>query len=286
MAITIGINAGPDAASSSVTATGSIQHIITDSERSAFNIQDAALKSAVNTYFGSAPDDAYVCSPTPWNDLYSTYGWPQVQTYLTVQSATILGVTSTPTILGKQSFQNTSNQTASFNCGITQEVGVTAETNWSNTSAVEIGQSISYGVSFLGAGAEGETSMSFSQTWEQGGSQSETVTLGMSSGVSVDLAPGQAVEAELTASRGTLTVQVVYQLTLSGDTAINYGDTFKGHHFWGLDINAVMSAAGYPTTITTTETITVAFYANSRIVVSNPTAGVVAAFVGGAKPAV
>lgn len=285
MSITIGINAGPDAASSSVTATGSIQHVITDSERTAFNIQDAALKSAVNTYFGQAPDDAFVCSPTPWNDLYNTYGWPQVQTYLTVQSATIVGVASVPTNLATQSFQNTSNQTATVNCGITQDVAVSTESNWSDTTSVEIGQSISYGLSFLGSGAEGETSMSFSETWEQGGSESETVTLGMSSGVTVDLGPGESVNAELTASKGTLTVQVVYQLTLSGDTAINYSDTYNGHHFWGLPINSVMSAAGYPTTITTTETITIAFYANSRIVVSNPTGAVVAGMVGDAKPA-
>ena len=284
MSISIAINAGPDASCSSVVATGSIQHIITDSERAAFNIQDAALKSAATHATGCVPDQAWVCSPTTPPDLYTIYGLPQVQTLLTVQSATIVGVTSTPTVLASQMFRNTSQEPASVNCDVTQEVSVTAETSWSSTSAVEIAQPISYGLSFMGAGAEGETSMGFSQTWESGGSESETVTLGMNSGVTVELGPGDSVQADLSASRGTLTVQVVYQLTLSGDTVLNFRNPCNGHHTWALDINAVMSGVGSPSTITTTETITIEFYADSKIVVSTPTGGVVATFMGGAKP--
>ena len=286
MPITISLNAGQDVTSSSVTASGSVQHVITDSERTAFNIQDAALKSAVAAYFGQGPDDAFVCSPTPWNDLYHTYGWPQVQTLLTVQSATILSETSTTAVLASQIFQNTSNVAADFNCGITQEVSLTTESSWSNTSAVEISQTISYELSFLGSGAGGETALSYTETWETAGSQSENVTLGTNSGVTVTLQPGQSVESVLTASKGVLKVQVVYQLSLSGDTAINYGDTFKGHHFWGLDINAVMAAAGQPTTITSTEVVEIDFYTNSKIVLKDPSGAVMAMFRPDARPGV
>ncbi|MBB5863671.1 follicular epithelium yolk protein subunit [Xanthomonas sp. 3058] len=281
MAISVGINAGPAASSSSVVATGTIQHVISDAERTAFNIQDAALKSAIATYFGEAPDDAYVCSPTPWGDLYQTYGWPQVQTLFSVVSATVLGVTSEPAVVASQIFENFSSVPADFNCGITQEVSVTTESNWSETSTVEVGQTISYDISFLGSGAGGETSLSYSQSWEKGGSESQSVTLGTSSGITVTLQPNQSVEAELTASRGKLTVQIVYQLTLSGYTAINYGDTYKDHHFWALDINAVMAAAGSPTSITTTETIEIDFYANSKIVLKDPSGKSLTSFVVG-----
>lgn len=286
MPITISLNVGPDASSSSVIASGSVQHIITDSERTAFNIQDAALKSAIAIHFGQAPDDAFVCSPTSWGDLYQIYGWPQVQTLLSVQSATILGETSEPVILASENFENSSGVAGEFNCGITQEVAVTTESNWSNTSAVEIGQAISYEISFLGSGAGGETSMSYSETWEQGDYKSESVTLGTSSGVAVTLQPGQLVEAELIASRGVLKIQIVYQLTLAGDTAINYSDTYQGHHFWALDINSVMAAAGNPTTITSTETIEIGFYANPKIVLKDLNSNVMATFRPDAKPEV
>jgi len=110
----------------------------------------------------------FLCSPTPWNDLYTTYGWPQVQTLLAVQSATILGVTSTPSIVATQTFENSSSTPADFDCGITQEVVTTTESNWSDTSTVEIGQTISYEIGFLGSGAGGETSLNYSQAWETG----------------------------------------------------------------------------------------------------------------------
>jgi hypothetical protein len=282
MPLTISVNAGPDAQSSTVTVSGTDLHIITDGERAAFNIEDASLKSAVAAYFGEAPDDAFLCSPTPWGDLYQTYGWQQVQTTLAVQSATILGVSGNPAILSSQIFKNDSSIPADFNTGITQEVAVGTESNWTNSSALEVGQTISYEIGFLGSGAGGETSMSFTETWEEGGSESETVTLGTSSGVVVTLQPGQAVEAELEASKGVLQVQIVYQLTLAGVTAINYGDTYKDHHFWGLDINAVMQAGGLPTSIVTTETLSVDFYANSQIILKDPSGNVVNTLVMGA----
>lgn len=163
------------------------------------------------------------------------------------------------------SVHNGSSKPGLYNCGVAQEVRVTAESSWSDTTTIEVGQSISYGISFLGSGAEGETSFSFSQASENGGSESETVTLGMSSGVEVLLDPGQSVTAELSASKGTMKVLVTYQLSLSGWTAMNYSDRYQGHHLWGMDLNNVMSAGKIPTTITLTETVEVGFFANSSI---------------------
>jgi hypothetical protein len=286
MPIAVSVNAGANAASSTVTTTGSVQHIITDAERAAFKIDDAGLKAALAIFKGQAPDDAFVCSPTPWGDLYSTYGWPQVQTLLSVQSSTILEVTSVPTTVASQRFENTSGVAAEFNCGITQAVTVGTESTWSQSTAVGIGQTISYEIGFLGSGAGGETSLTYEETWEKGGSESESVTLGTSSGLTVTLQPGQSVEADLIASRGVLKVQVVYQLTLTGYVAMNYSTPFNGHHFWAAEVNAVMAAAGYPTSIVSTETIEIDYYANSTITLKNPAGQVLRSFVVGARPGV
>ena len=102
--ITLSIVAGADAAHSSVNATGSIQHVTTDKETSTFGIQDGALKNSVGKYFGRNPNDALLHSPTPWNDLYKAYGWPQVQTLLVLQSAQIQGITSQPVVVATQDF--------------------------------------------------------------------------------------------------------------------------------------------------------------------------------------
>ena len=103
--------------------------------------------------------------------------------------------------------------------------------------------------------------------------------------MSVALDPGQSVTAELTASRGTLKARIVYKAYLIGSTAINYNPTFKGHHFWGLDLNAVMAAAGIPSLQRFTEDIEVGFYANSKIELKDATGSVTNTFLSAARAA-
>jgi len=81
MAFIIEIGVGRDRDSSSVRITGEEWHVINDNEANIFNITDKPLKEAVEKYFGKKPNDAYLHSPTPWNDLYKTYNWEQVKVH-------------------------------------------------------------------------------------------------------------------------------------------------------------------------------------------------------------
>ncbi len=286
MGIEISVKAGTDTATSSVSASGSVQHIITDKERSTFGIEDSGLKNAVGKYFGKNPNDAYLHSPTPWSDLYKRYGWSQVQTVLVVQSATVTGITSEPVIVATKTFSNNSSNKATFNAGISDQVSNTTESTWSETNTIEVGQKFTYDVSFLGTGGGGETSMSYSHTWGQGGSESKSVSVGSDSGVSVELDPGESVDAELTASRGVMKVRIVYKAYLTGSTAINYNPTYKGHHFWSLDVGSVMGADSLQTTREYTEDIEIGYYSNSKIELKDSNGQVKAAFLDTDKPAV
>ncbi|BCT68244.1 hypothetical protein [Nitrosospira sp. NRS527] len=271
MGISISIKAGTNAATSSVNASGSVQHIITTTEKKTFGIQDAGLKNAVGKYFGRNPNDAYLHSDTPWGDLYKTYNWPQVQTVLVVQSATITGITSEPVIVATKIFSNNSSKKATFNASISDQVNNTTESNWSQTDTVSVEQKIKYEIGFLGTGGGGETSMSYSHSWGKGGSESMSITVGSDSGVSVELAPGESVEAQLSASRGVMKVRVVYKAYLTGSTAINYNPTFKGHHFFSLPIDGVMEAGGLSTIREFTEDIEIGYYSNSKVELKDPT---------------
>lgn len=270
--INISVSAGTSKEASSVQASGSVQHIITDDERNTFGLQDADLKAAVNSYFGNTPNDAYLHSPTPWNDLYNTYGWPQVQTILQVVSAEILEVTSTPAVVAQNTFKNNSNLPGTFTVGVSTSVTDTVENNWSSTYTFGVSQTIKYGISFLGSGGGGETSLSFEAAFGEGGSKSTSVTVGSEQSVSVVLQPGESVDAVLTASKGTMKVRVTYKVSLTGNTAVNYNPTFKDHHFWSFDINQVLNAAGKATTFTITEDIEIGYFVNTQTVLENPTA--------------
>ncbi|WP_405205904.1 hypothetical protein [Aquimarina sp. LLG6339-5] len=277
MGISISIVAGQDQAASSVNASGSVQHVITDEERTTFKLGDKQLKDAVNKYFGKSPNDAYLHSPTPWGDLYKKYNWPQVQMVLVVQSAEILGITSEPVIVKTQDFTNNSSIKGTFNVAISESLNNTTSSNWSTGGTLTIGQKFSYGVKFLGAGAEGETSLSYSQSWGIGGQESKSITVGSTSGVSVELDPGESVVAELSASRGVMKVRIRYNAYLIGNTAVNYNPTYKKHHFWSLGIGGVMSKAGVSNSVQSTEDIEIGYYSNSKIELKNKVSGKVKA---------
>lgn len=269
--IKVSIVAGKTAGASSANASGSVQHVITDKERSSFGIEDSALKDAVDAYFGKRPNDAYVKSPTPWGDLYKKYNWSQVQTVVEATGAQILSITSTPTIIAHQEFTNHGPTPATYNCSISQSVQTTTESNWSTTDTVEVEQKIEYGVSFI-AELKGETTLSYSHSWGKGGSESESFTVGSDSGVSVELQPGQSVRVNLTASKGELKARIFYSAHLIGSAALNYNPTYKDHHFWGLNIGSIMNSKNISNSKKYTEDIKIGFYADSTIeVVDNAT---------------
>lgn len=197
-----------------------------------------------------------------------------MQSTLSVQSATIVGLTAEPVIVTSSVFENSSDKSATFSVGVTDSVTDTVENSWSETHGIELSQSISYEVGFLGSGGGGETSISYNAEFGTAGSQSTSVTVGSNNAISVDLDPGQSVTAVLSATRGKLQVQITYQVALTGVTAVNYNPTFKGHHFWALDINGVMQAGGIPIVITITETVEVSYYGNAKIQLQNLSAAV------------
>jgi hypothetical protein len=212
--ITLAINAASTAADSSVSATGFYQHPITSDELTAFGLDTKGAQYFADVFGGgNSPDEMWYTQPADsrWGDLYSDY--PDVKpvvTNLSVQSATVREITSQPQIIATQTFSNNSSLPAHYNCGVTMDVATTTETNWSTTVSYDVTQTVSYEMSFLGAGVSGETSFSFSQEFGQGGSQSTSVTLGQSAGLDVNLDPGQSVIAELSVSQGTMIIDVVY----------------------------------------------------------------------------
>ena len=66
-------------------------------------------------------------------------------------------------------------------------------------------------------------------------------------------------------------VRITYLAYLTGNTAINYNPTFKGHHFWALDIGGVMQAGSIPNSIQFTEDIEVGYFSNSKVELRDPT---------------
>ncbi|XP_059047962.1 spherulin-2A-like [Achroia grisella] len=262
-----------DPSSMKVYTSGNQVGIITDTERNTFGLNDNSLKNAVDAYFGKRPDDAYLRSPTPWGDLYKTYGWDQVTRTLVPRNGKILGISSKPTIVMEQVFENNSSKPAVFNVGISQTVENTVTSSWSKGGDLSIGQEINYGFDIEVANGGGTTSLSYTSSWGENTEKSESITVGASSAMEITLQPGQAVIAQLQATRGSIQVEVEYDASLAGQSAVNYADTYKGHHFWALGIRSVMSSGGLSNSKVSKEVINIGFYSNSKVVVHDKTLG-------------
>mgnify|MGYP000471764697 CR=1 FL=1 len=275
MALSINITAKEKKSASTVEATGETKHIITDKERGTFGIGDGGLKDAVEAYFGKQPNDAYLHSPTPWGDLYKRYNWPQVKLVLRPQSARITDVTTSKQALTEHEFDNDTDQPATFHADLKQEETETASSSWSETDTISVSQSINYGIEYKGASIGGETSMSYSHQWGRGGSESQSVTVGTTSGVSVKVDPHSSLKAVLSASKEEMKIRIKYRAHLAGRTAVNYNPTYRDHHFWGLSIRPVLQAAGKSATREFTEDMTLGYYTDAHIKLEDPSGEVV-----------
>lgn len=274
--IKVSIVGGTDKGTSAVTASGCIEHVITDEDRITFGVEDKQLKDAIRQYFGKEPIDAFVRSPTPWNDLFKTYGWGEVRVVLIPESTDILDFAMEPTILKTQRFENKGSQPVKFHVNISESVAEATSTTWTTLDTLSVAQKISYDLKFFGAGAGGETSFSYSKAWGEGGQESRAVTVGTTTGVEVTLDPGQSATAVLLARRGVLKVRIQYRAYLVNGTAVHYHPPYEGHYFWWLPIDEVMKAARISNARTSTEEIEVGYYSDSAIEVTDDRQAVLA----------
>lgn len=261
--ININILASTSSNEAAVEATGSISEVISDIERGTFKITDRDLKVAVTKFSGGKPAQAYVKSPTPWNDLYKTYDWNEVRRILEPVTAKISSVTNQNVLISKQDFVNNSTVTATFRTGITKETNDTITSIWKKVGNLTVNQDLSYTVSFLSAIGR----INYQNLWGVDNTENRKVFVGTKAAVDVVLQPGQTVTSLLTANHGEIKLEIDYTATLDGSVACNYPSMYRGHHFWAYDINKVLEAAKIQNEVMSKEFVTVKFYNDARIIV-------------------
>ncbi|CAG5053939.1 unnamed protein product [Parnassius apollo] len=166
------INVGIHDTDVTITHSSFEINIIGHREIELFNIGNANIRNAVKGHYHWSPSNVYLKSPTPWGDLFQKYNWEQVSRVLTVKSARLKTITKKPVIVS-QDFDNVSYKTIKVNTGISQTVENTISTSWTKTKEQNTSQ-LNYWAS------------------EE---QSETITIGTTSGVETELQPGHAATA-------------------------------------------------------------------------------------------
>ncbi|XP_022833407.1 spherulin-2A-like isoform X2 [Spodoptera litura] len=263
--IEIDVTASDEAGQQNIIAIGTNEAIISDLEVQTFQLTDENLKNAVKNHFGVKPDDVFVKSPTPWGDLYVLNEWEQVSRILRPVESKVLSVDFKPFLVFSQSFNNTSTKPAVFKAHISQNVEDTVSSVWEKYCEISASKDIKYGFDIKAMGVSGNAAFSYNSKWGESVLKFERVTVGSQTGLDIYLNAGQSVIADLVATRGIMKIQVNYVASLTGTVAVNYADTFKGHHFWSVDVNRVLQAGGLNRTVWSTELIEFAFYVKSRV---------------------
>ncbi|CAG9572648.1 unnamed protein product [Danaus chrysippus] len=253
--ITIDLETSDDVSDFTINYSGFEENVITDKFKNLFNIERNNLRLAVKSFYGSLPRDVFLQSPTPWGDLYKTYNWEEVKTILRVSSVRLKKNSLKKTSVLSHDFENPSNLTIKVNAGLSQSVENTITTSWSQSKEISVSQEFEYDLSVIFAKISGSTEISFTSTYGKSEERSETVTIGSTSAVEIELKPGQSATAVLTAKKSELEIEVVYVTTLRGNVAVNFRRPYKGHHFYGPSVIAVLKSAGLETEIMTYETI-------------------------------
>lgn len=264
----ISIEAGSDPAHSSVKVDGSLLHVISDEERQTFHLNDYQLKQAAGQYTGREPDDAYLHSPTPWNDLYKRYVWEEVKTVLIPTRSEMLGIQTKSVSFKPQVCDNTvtkSNTTLKCESSISEEMYNSVTTTWRTGGSLTFEAKVNFNLGIVG----GEAGLSETMMWGRDDSVKSAVKMGSHSGATVDVPAGQAIKITISATRGVMNARVWYKAYLKGDTALNYANTYKHHHFYHYPIGEVMENANIQNSVETVEDITIGYYSNCKITIED-----------------
>jgi hypothetical protein len=253
---------------SSAVSSGSSVDIISDMEMKTYQMSNENLKVAVEKYFGKRPNDVFVKSPTPWGDLYATYGWQQVTRSFAPHSTRIIYHKSEEELILTNYFTNNSSQPVEYTVSLEKSVNNVLRSKWQKNGNLTIGEKLQYNIGIKYSSKNKYFQVSYTSRWGENVKKQATVMIG-SKNVLIKLQPNQEVSAELYAVKGSITVRSDYRGVLAGLVAVNYSKPYQGHHFWGLPVNSVMTAGNLPKINRSSEIILLNYYSGSHIVVKD-----------------
>lgn len=258
-----------------VFASGTAVDLLPKEELSTWGADTFNLNRSIRINHGRVPNDVFFSDPTPWNNLYDSYGWQPVKRHLKVLSTEVVEVTSVPTIVKTQVLKNDSDHAATFQASITETVSNTIAHKTMSQHSIKLGQKVTYGVKFIAEG-KGETSFEYAYTWGEDTTKTVATTLSSSANVSVLLQPKQSVIAELKAQKGIIKLKVTYEAYVDGYVVCNYNPKHKDHHFWALEAVDILK----PNKKIIVEDVTIDYYSEGEVVLKNANGQAVAPYAG------
>ncbi|KAJ0170575.1 hypothetical protein K1T71_013946 [Dendrolimus kikuchii] len=237
--------------------SGHEEYDATKNDLKLFNVNDEKLKKGVGVIFGREPDIVRCIKPAMWyrEEMYDKYNWRPSTKMITIKSVQLKSLTKRPIIVSKQKFENNSKATVTVNTGLSHTVQNTLRTSWSSDHEVSFEQAFEYNINLFVAKLQGTTKVGYKTNWGSRDEKSESVTIGTTNGAEIELKPGQAVTAILSANTIDLEAEVTYVMSLRHGLVAMYHKKYKNHSIWYLHIAKVLERGGFDNEITVKATM-------------------------------
>lgn len=264
MPIKIDINAGHDAGSSSVSFEGDEIELISDEDRKAFNLSDSKMLDAIGVLQGQRPGKLYMRD----HPHFAQYGWSETQRVLNVKSTKVLSLEVKPVALISNSYENMrGDKPTTHTATLAYSAALSKASTWKVGTKISVAQKISYKIGVPSNEVGGETSFGLESSFGVGGTETRTSTITTTNAVNLVLDPGQAATAVLSASQGTLRIQVEYDVYLQGRVHYSYDYPVDGHYHWSQDTDDLLTQMGVANHQTVTEILEIGFYSDAKVTV-------------------
>lgn len=239
--------------------SGSLKDIITDKDKDIFKINDKTLKNAARDYIKKKPNDVFLHGPTPWGDVHSLYKWNPVIRTIIPKSGRVLKISSMHQILKQENYKNNGTEPMLVDIGIHEDVHETVSSSWNPSCDMWPRQNTTYKF-VLDIKPDKKYLYDYNGTFGHDYVRNRTVLVGATSQVKVNVDGGESAVATLEVTKTTILVEIEYEVKLTGIVVANYAFRFKGHHFWGLDIESLMVQADRSNRLTCKEVMELNFY--------------------------
>ncbi|KAI8433550.1 hypothetical protein MSG28_015576 [Choristoneura fumiferana] len=266
--IIIDIHASETMRESDIAVKGSLQKVITPTDITSFQLTESVLKNGVYKLTDTqkrVPTNVYIKSPTPWHDLYKTYGWKQVNTVIKPVKTNIVYIEKETDVVLNRKIVHGGSEPSEHKVTLPTKVENNVTSYW-NKDTKPFKADIEYNINFDGIG--NLTKFNLNSTWNTNLFKRDVGVVSPSV-VQFSLEPNQNSSVTLTATKVTVNVQVEHMAILDGIVVANFEEAINGHHFYAYDIGSVMDAANLSDIITTKEDIVIQFYADSKVIVED-----------------
>lgn len=268
--ININVECGRNERDVKVTYSGRNSRLVKDAELSLFGIREDQI---IRHYAPEISiDDLIDCDiflPISYNnqtlcDQFAQNNLCPVYTIFEVKSAEVVEITSEPSIVHIQEFENKFSNKIKVNTGINQSVQTSITRSWTNSTGTEYSRDVQCGLNIKFFSLSGGKTYSYTSSFGESFEKTETVTIGSTSGVEMELNPGQACSAVLTANRGYINIKVTYIAHLNG-AVIVYSNL--------LPVDDLFKTAEKVNEKTFIEIIKIGYYTNASLKVYDKLSG-------------